>query len=412
MRNIFFIVLCSGIVILVLPVKVKAVPVFARLYKTSCVTCHDVFPHLNAFGTAFRNQGYRYPKNQEPSFVKKSQISMGARAYKKLWPESIWPGNISAMTPIAVHLSARYVTREAPDGNNSFSIPAQTDFLFATTFDSLFSIFAEMEINTLKDIDYGFRFQYKFDTWLNLSIGKSGPYYWLSNHYRLLESAYYYGEWQNSSGSWQFKDGANSGIELWGNIEGAGKQGGLTYATGLGNGQSNSQNIDVNNHKDYYIYLSYQLGGMGVLGSIPKTVVNAGDYQDNLKAEAFYYNGLSTQEKINDTFILYGFTLSCHWHMIQTEVGFFSMNSRYSQQSTTRQSGFLSSRYTIYPWLWGMARYEYQTNKITGTSKTDKRIIPAIVALVRANIRITAEYLKSLDNSVDGGLRLNLNFAF
>src|SRR5579859_7797695 len=71
-----------------------AVPAFARKYQTSCQTCHIVFPKLNAFGEAFRLRGYRMPGETE-DMVKEKPVSMGAPAYKRLWPEAVWPGEIS-----------------------------------------------------------------------------------------------------------------------------------------------------------------------------------------------------------------------------------------------------------------------------------------------------------------------------
>ena len=48
-----------AIVIMVLAAdRSYAIPAFARKYKTSCATCHTGYPKLNAFGDAFRRNGY------------------------------------------------------------------------------------------------------------------------------------------------------------------------------------------------------------------------------------------------------------------------------------------------------------------------------------------------------------------
>lgn len=39
--------------------EARAVPLFAQRYGFACTSCHSVLPELNAFGTAFRNHGYR-----------------------------------------------------------------------------------------------------------------------------------------------------------------------------------------------------------------------------------------------------------------------------------------------------------------------------------------------------------------
>ncbi len=50
--------------VLLLAPRAEAIPAFARKYETSCQTCHTVFPKLNAFGTAFRLNGYRMPASR------------------------------------------------------------------------------------------------------------------------------------------------------------------------------------------------------------------------------------------------------------------------------------------------------------------------------------------------------------
>ena len=42
---------------------VGAIPAFARKYKTSCMTCHVAYPKLNAFGEAYRLNGYQIPES-------------------------------------------------------------------------------------------------------------------------------------------------------------------------------------------------------------------------------------------------------------------------------------------------------------------------------------------------------------
>jgi len=42
-----------------------AIPAFSRLYGTSCSTCHIDFPKLNDFGKAFKDAGFKFPKDDE-----------------------------------------------------------------------------------------------------------------------------------------------------------------------------------------------------------------------------------------------------------------------------------------------------------------------------------------------------------
>jgi hypothetical protein len=43
------------------PAPLTAIPIFSHQYDVSCSKCHSVIPHLNAFGAAFMDSGYRIP---------------------------------------------------------------------------------------------------------------------------------------------------------------------------------------------------------------------------------------------------------------------------------------------------------------------------------------------------------------
>jgi len=58
-----------GGLVLLLPRKVNAIPAFSRQYGTSCNTCNVDFPKLNDFGRAFKDAGFKFPKDDE-SYVK------------------------------------------------------------------------------------------------------------------------------------------------------------------------------------------------------------------------------------------------------------------------------------------------------------------------------------------------------
>jgi len=55
----------------------SAVPAFSRKYKTSCVTCHTIFPKLNPFGEQFRRNGFRFPCIDSDA-VKSDPVPLGA----------------------------------------------------------------------------------------------------------------------------------------------------------------------------------------------------------------------------------------------------------------------------------------------------------------------------------------------
>ena len=72
---------------------IYAIPAFSRQYGTSCSTCHVDFPKLNDFGKAFKDAGFKFPKDDE-TFIKVPPVMLGSPAQKELWPHTIWPGTI------------------------------------------------------------------------------------------------------------------------------------------------------------------------------------------------------------------------------------------------------------------------------------------------------------------------------
>jgi hypothetical protein len=127
---------------LLLPSASHAIPAFARMYGTSCSTCHIDFPKLNDFGKAFKDAGFKFPKDDE-SMLKIPPVMLGAPANAELWPKAIWPGTIPGQPPIGL----RYNNFLQFTGNrNAFNstTPSGTIAPFVPTADfetGLFSIF-------------------------------------------------------------------------------------------------------------------------------------------------------------------------------------------------------------------------------------------------------------------------------
>src|SRR5579863_7800315 len=92
-------------VVLSTPPSASAIPAFSRKYGTSCTTCHSDFPKLNDFGKAFKDAGFKFPKDDE-SFLKQPPVLLGAPAQAELWPHTVYPGSI----PGTISVSLRYNT--------------------------------------------------------------------------------------------------------------------------------------------------------------------------------------------------------------------------------------------------------------------------------------------------------------
>src|SRR5581483_6093309 len=75
-RRWFFFAFHLGI-LLALSGWEHAIPAFARVYGTSCSTCHLDFPSLKYFGKSFKDVGYKFP-NDDELLLKNTAAMQGA----------------------------------------------------------------------------------------------------------------------------------------------------------------------------------------------------------------------------------------------------------------------------------------------------------------------------------------------
>ena len=123
--------------------RAYAIPAFSRLYQTSCSTCHVDFPKLNDFGKAFKDAGFKFPKDDE-TYLKVPPVLLGAEAQKEVWPNSIWPGRITGLPPIGLRMNTFFQVTSGP--RERFNVLASNNtfpqFIPGTDFQTgLFSIF-------------------------------------------------------------------------------------------------------------------------------------------------------------------------------------------------------------------------------------------------------------------------------
>jgi hypothetical protein len=123
--------------------KSYAIPAFSRMYGTSCSTCHVDFPKLNDFGKAFKDAGFKFPKDDE-SMIKIPPVMLGAPANADLWPKAVWPGVIPGIPPIGLRYNNFFQYTGTSSGKFAALTPAGTlpPFVPTTDFETgLFSIF-------------------------------------------------------------------------------------------------------------------------------------------------------------------------------------------------------------------------------------------------------------------------------
>ncbi len=129
---------------LLAPRNAYTIPAFARKYQTSCQTCHVAIPALTPFGEAFRLNGYRFPAGNDPAMTKIPPVSLGAEGYKKLWPQSVWPGEIPGMPPLAVLYTSTVDYDHASNVATFQGMGGELEILGAGTLDEHFSFWGSV----------------------------------------------------------------------------------------------------------------------------------------------------------------------------------------------------------------------------------------------------------------------------
>ena len=121
-RTCLFLIAVVLLTLFVLSSSSFAIPAFSRQYGTSCTTCHLDYPKLNDFGKAFKDAGFKFPKDDE-SFLKVPPVMLGAPAQKDLWPHTVFPGTIPGLPPIGLRYN--HFFQFTPNSANNYN-PAGT----------------------------------------------------------------------------------------------------------------------------------------------------------------------------------------------------------------------------------------------------------------------------------------------
>ncbi|HJU84698.1 MAG TPA: hypothetical protein VJ600_10840 [Holophagaceae bacterium] len=285
-----------------------AYPIFARKYRTSCTTCHTVFPKLNPFGQAFRLNGYRMPKETE-DLIKQEPVSLGSEAYRRLWPSAVMPSQLPGNAPVAINLKAESVSTSSYDPaagktttHNDFQFPQEANLFSAGTLGEHMSFMTELTFGENPDGSVETEIEHArldFDSIIgpehlvNLRVGMFAPNLydgfqemWLMTD-NGIDSMFTYNPVGYNGGTSSGWDDIGTpivslparvrGIEVYGvaahrffyTFGFANKIGPGGY-TGAYNSTTNPQtptgNFGNNAHKDFYARVDYKFGGMGLDG--------------------------------------------------------------------------------------------------------------------------------------------------
>ena len=442
----------------------EAIPAWSRKYQTSCSTCHAVYPKLNHFGKAFRNNGYRFPGGEDETATKETPVSLGAEGYKKLFPRALWPSDIPGGVPLAVRGIARFNTYE-DDQTTTFEFPHEFEVLSGGTLGETFSFFAELEVeNEGNENELGMDLVLQYDPrpWLHVRMGSLSVHP-IADHLRLTAAHYSPYDTRTTPSSltltaanpnrstatvsvraateearWRFRDG-QAGVQVWGARNGPNNHGGLTWAAGVGNGQGL---IDANDRKDVFARVAYKFGGYGELGGGELSQDLEFWRDDSFKVGLFTYAGKSTNiyegsttvftgtpgtglvsvsadGQIENDFSIVG--VEFDWWIRDLNVfGLYLRQAdddpRGTGESIDTDAWFIEGNYTVYPWLIGVLRYgaTAQNFSVRPDPETQKFLIPAVVLLARANIKFTFEAQARLDDPGKGHDRylVGIDFGF
>jgi hypothetical protein len=387
-----------------------AIPAFARKYKTSCATCHTGFPKLNAFGEAYRRNGYQFPGGTDREFTKEEPVSMGSKGNKEAFPDAIWPGSIPGTSPISLMMNGEIDYNPRFDADNPASVSRFTfgglgssiEAIAAGTLGEDLSFWGHAILNSdgsleLNRIFLIFSNILGSDFLFNARVGVFEPDLFSFSTHR----AWFEGYWItmrpfSEDMGFTFEE-IQKGLEVRGIVR---KR--FAYAAGIVEGFG-----PPHSNKDYYGHITYKFGGMPLDGVVEEKS-SAGPsrpYFDNsMTVGLFAYRGSSVigpdsayqsndfTEVGGDANVYYG---PCNLfggvgirHDDRPFVG-----SLGSSANTADWFGELDV--VVFPWLLPGIRYEswksHMRDPATGrlVAFTDNQIVPGIETLLRANLKAT-----------------------
>jgi hypothetical protein len=266
-------ILCASGVLIVFCVGLfikdaMAIPVFARKYKTTCATCHAPFPKLSAFGEAFRLNGYKIPGGADELYVKEEPVSMGAEAYKKIFPNSIWPSSLPGIPPVSFNIINDVLVDATGTHRNSteFNFMNEIDIHAAGTFGEHFSFFTEVAFSPVSPGSSNTDTTSSTAAWLMYQ--NICPEWFGTNHFNV--KAGLIGKLEISLPNIRFDNSYQANDYLYASELGLGSNPGFEingfgtnwkYAFGI------TKSDTSNSQRDFYGQLNFKIGGLGFDGA-------------------------------------------------------------------------------------------------------------------------------------------------
>jgi hypothetical protein len=407
-------ILCASGVLIVFCVVLfikdaMAIPVFARKYKTSCVTCHAPFPKLSAFGEAFRLNGYKIPGGANELYIKEEPLSLGAEAYKKIWPESIWPSTMPGIPPIALRVIGDVLVDTTGTHKNSteFDFQNEIDVHSGGQFGDHWAYFAEIAFTPVSP--GGAETVSTTAAWLMYQ--DLFPNIFGANHFNIKAGDI--GKLEISLPNIRFDNSYQANDYLYASELNLGSQPGFEvngfdkwwrYAFGI------TKSDTANSERDYYGQIDFKICGLGYDGSGGQTEAGglttspSGYWVDN--SVSFGLFGYRTYDGPNsNVFDRFGGDIRASYENFSLAGGFMRGLGNDTIIPTIFEDPAIQAlfpatinenvwtaeaRYFVLPWVVPFVRYELVD--VTNASGLDKnRIVAGVTMLAVANIRINVE---------------------
>src|SRR5512140_936907 len=394
-----------------------AVPAFARKYKTSCVTCHTIFPKLTPFGEQFRRNGYRFPGIDSDN-TKAEPVPLGTDEQKKMFPEAVWPGILSPFPPLAFGFNGQAIFH--PDKNSSAgtadnhavvnldTLIEEAHLWAAGSIDDTITFYSELTAASAEGVDLETAALYVNDLVgpahaVNIAVGRRiGTYTSFQNHGSyfadlMMTQVPVTGLYGATSDPFVFNDNHN-GLEVNGVVASR-----FDYSAGLAAGT----NIDTRNSLNFYGHVGYKFGGANLDGEDTKGVPQDIAHEQAVTVDAFMYRSIShfndagdpaamppvDPALTKDVALTFGGHVRAQLNELELDSGvFFQTDDHVSSgaPSTSTLSQWNEISYLLYPWLAVGGRAEYLRVAQDGSSAvSDLRIVPGVAALVRPNLKFT-----------------------
>jgi hypothetical protein len=397
----------------------SAIPAFARKYQTSCYTCHSGFPTRNAFGEAFRNNGYRWPGGEDEEKSKQEQLKLGADGWKKTFPETPWPSDIPGYAPLAIWVRGTLVNYAEPVRNpagnvttkqslnyGTGSFGSSTLFFGGTMGDNL-SAFGQYNLSTaaatgLNSSGATGHLIWAFKPGLNLALGNGFSDFTFGNAIQTYSSVF---PSPGLGSEFTYVTGDKGGLKILGGLAKNGSAGSASGTT------------DIDDIR--YLRVKYKFGGAGLLSGAGGTYGNEYVGLDNHVAiGATYVNIKKGVLSNSSTNVNYNGETAVYGADISGNISNFSLGAAYSRDSDLKLNNYqIDAIYFLYPWL--KATLTYRNLRDGDKATNQPTYAGGVTAHLSANSYVSAVYtlqtrdrLTATSNTLPDTFALSAGFAF